>query len=117
MHELSLARPLLQQIDDLRSSRRGCTVRSARISVGEFSGVDATLLQSAFDQSTRGTSLDGAELFVEPVPLQARCRDCQTEFPVIGFRFVCPACEGHSTEILRGEELMLESVTFEEIES
>lgn len=71
----------------------------------------------AFDRSTRGTSLDGAELFVEPVPLQARCRDCHADFPVIGFRFVCPACDGNSTEIVRGEELVLESVTLEEIES
>jgi hydrogenase nickel incorporation protein HypA/HybF len=116
MHELSLARALLRQIEELRASRSSGTVRSARISVGEFSGVDAELLQLAFGRSTQGTSLECAQLVVETVPLEAHCRDCRTQFPVLQFHFVCPGCGGRATEVVRGEELMLESVTFEEVE-
>lgn len=116
MHELSLARALLRHVEELRIRHGGGGIRSARVSVGEFSGVDAELLRIAFGRSTVGTCLHGAELLVEQVPLEARCGDCGTEFAVSGFRFVCPDCGGRTTEVVRGEELMLESVTFEEVE-
>jgi hydrogenase nickel incorporation protein HypA/HybF len=117
MHEFSVASALLRQVEELRQSHDCGDVRSVRVSLGEFSGVDAELLHSAFVRSTEGTRVAGAELVVERVPLEARCGDCGEEFAVRRFRFVCPVCGGHSIDVLRGEELMLESVTFEEVET
>ena len=114
MHELTLIRALLLQVDELQASHREQALRRIDVSVGEFCGVDPDLLQSAFGWSTHGTPLAGVELAVARVPLTARCRNCQCEFQVHSFRFVCPVCAGRANDVTRGEELMLESVTFEE---
>ena len=114
MHEQSLACALLKQVDELRASFHASPMRRVKLTVGEFSGVDSRLLQSAFDRATDGTPLAGVDLSICSVPLMARCGNCVVEFRVHGFRFICPACGATEIDIIRGEELMLESVTFEE---
>jgi hydrogenase nickel incorporation protein HypA/HybF len=117
MHELSLARALLRQVEELRQSHRAEGVRTVCVSVGEFSGVEADLLDTAFSQLTQGTPVDGAQLSIERVPLEARCTVCEHEFAVCGFRFVCPRCDARDVRTVRGEELMLETLTLVEAES
>jgi hydrogenase nickel incorporation protein HypA/HybF len=117
MHELSLARALLRQVEELRQSHRAAGVRTVRVSVGEFSGVEADLLDTAFCHLTEGTPLEGARLSIERVPLEARCTVCKHEFAVRGFRFFCPRCDARDVRIVGGEELMLESLTLAEAES
>jgi len=114
MHELSLIRALLQQVDELRASHQAHQLRRINVSVGEFSGVDPDLLQSAFGNSTDGTPLEGVEFLIARVPLTAHCRNCGIDFPLRNFRFVCPDCDSTAIDVVRGEELMLESLTFEE---
>jgi hydrogenase nickel incorporation protein HypA/HybF len=117
MHELSLARALLRQVEELRQSHRGEGVRTVVVSIGEFSGVEADLLDTAFCQLSEGTALKGARLSINRVPLEARCTVCEHDFPVRAFRFVCPRCESRDVRIVRGEELMLETLTLAEAES
>lgn len=117
MHELSLIRTLLQQVDAIQASHADCVLRRIDVSVGEFSGIDPELLRLAFSSTSEGNSLAGVEFRVARVPLCARCRNCDREFPVHRFRFVCPNCECTGTDVVRGEELRLESVTFEEQEA
>ena len=112
MHEFSVVRTLLAQINDI-ARRNTAVVSEVRVSIGEFSGVDADLLQSAFEQLARESSAEHARLKIERTKLQARCEACDADFPVCGFRFVCPLCRGSNVRIVRGEELMLESVLLE----
>jgi hydrogenase nickel incorporation protein HypA/HybF len=104
-------------VEELRQSHRAAGVRTVCVSVGEFSGVEADLLDTAFCQLTEGTQMEGARLSIERVPLEARCTVCEHEFPVHAFRFVCPRCEARNVRIVRGEEVMLESLTLAEAES
>lgn len=117
MHEISLARALLRQVEELRLSHRAAGVRSVRVSIGDFSGVEADLLESAFCQLTQGTPAEGADLSIERVPLAARCAVCEHEFPVQAYHFVCPRCDARDVRIVRGEELMLETLTLAEAET
>ena len=113
MHEYSLARALLRQVEEIvRREGAGC-VRSVGVTIGEFSGVDPDLLQMAFrDLSERSLAVNSV-LLIEKVALEARCETCSNEFLVERFRFVCPQCESRSVEITRGEEMMLERVMLE----
>ena len=114
MHESSVTRALIEQVGRLIDSQPGGQLRSIRVQVGEFSGVDADLLQEAYDRETNGTPLHSVRLELRRVPLEAGCPACAREFPVSAFRFVCPACGSRDVVIRRGEELLLESLTFEE---
>ena len=46
------------------------------IEVGNAAGVEPDALRFCFDIVARDTMVQGAELAVERIPLQARCRDC-----------------------------------------
>jgi hydrogenase nickel incorporation protein HypA/HybF len=113
MHEFSLARALLREVAAQAEGCKGASVRGVSISVGEFSGVEAELLRLAFDELREHTCAAGAELTINPVALTALCPACGVEFPVQGFRFVCPRCEQGEVRIIRGDELRLESLTIE----
>lgn len=111
MHEYSLARALLRQVQEQLDAHRAISVKSIAVTVGEFSGIDADLLRMAFEDICHGTPVEGATLHVTPVALLARCPACKADFQVEHFRFVCPRCLASDVQIVRGEELLLESLT------
>lgn len=113
MHEYSLARALLRQVEEIVRREGAAAASSVRVTIGEFSGVDPELLQMAFQQVAGQSPLVSAELLIEKVALAARCESCSCEFTVERFHFVCPKCESGSVKVVRGEELMLERVMLE----
>jgi hydrogenase nickel incorporation protein HypA/HybF len=113
MHERSLVQSLLCQVSRLVREHRGAHVSVIRVSMGEFAGVEPELFRLAYDDLVGDTPLCGAELVVDKVPLEARCEACGEEFVVEAFRFKCPSCHSPDTVVVRGEGLILESVTME----
>jgi hydrogenase nickel incorporation protein HypA/HybF len=111
MHEYSLMRGLLSQVDELRSRHQADRVVSIRLIVGEFSGVEADLLQSAFDDLSQGTPMADADLDIQRTGLSGRCADCESVFAIEKFRFICPQCDSAAVSIHQGEELFLDTVT------
>lgn len=114
MHERSLIRALLRQVETIAADRRPCRVRTIRLRVGEFSGVEPALLQSAFEQLAEQSSLRDAQLAVVVAPLMARCRRCGQIRPVRDYCFRCENCGGDELVATSGEELLLESIVFED---
>jgi hydrogenase nickel incorporation protein HypA/HybF len=115
MHERSLVRAMLANIEDLMQQQGGGQVIAINVSVGDFSGVELDLLRIAFDDLAWSTCARGALLNVQRVSLEARCLDCYYEFHVQRFRFECPQCGHRDIKVVRGEGLMLESVTMEQV--
>lgn len=113
MHERSLVRALLSQVQDLQAKQGAERVLTVRVSIGEFSGVESELVRSAFEEFVDDSPACGASLEVVNVPLESRCRICGCEFVVENFRFRCPQCGDARVDIIRGEGIVLESVTLE----
>lgn len=113
MHEFTIINALLKQVDMLAAEHAG-EVKEVVVSIGEFSGVDADLLEIAFARLAAESSAKNACLNVLRTELQARCRNCEQQFEIKDFQFVCPHCGETDVQIVRGEELMLESITLEE---
>lgn len=116
MHEFSLVRNLLRQVDTLRREQKAERVVSIRVSVGEFSGVEPELFRDAYELLIEETPMQGAELQMTCVPLESRCDCCGWDFAVERFRFECPKCNSRDVTIISGEGLVLESVTVEQAE-
>lgn len=116
MHERSLVRALLRQVEALAAEHPASRVLGIRVRVGEFSGVQPELLQSAYDELVEYSILHGAELAVEQVPLEAICQQCGERFRINDFGFKCTACGSVRLTICGGEELLFESVSMEETE-
>jgi hydrogenase nickel incorporation protein HypA/HybF len=112
VHEFSVARSILHAVAEVRTQRQLGPIRRVTIELGEFSGVEGPLLQSAFDELI-ALENNRTELVIEPAALEAQCATCETTFRVINFLFRCPQCDGRDVRITRGEELRLVSVDAE----
>jgi hydrogenase nickel incorporation protein HypA/HybF len=109
MHERSLVQTLLDQVSEAARSRGLEHIREVVLDVGEFAGVDATLLALAFEEMAPAVLGADVTLDIRQTPLTARCRACDHAFRVEGFRFVCPACGG-DVKVTGGEEFRLVSL-------
>lgn len=114
MHERSLARSLLRQIDEIAESHPSTRVTVIRISVGRFSGVEPDLFEMALETMLPDTPYQGAEIEMTVEEIEANCEKCAHRFAVTGFSFTCPLCGCQRTSIVQGEDLLLESLVLQE---
>ena len=114
MHERSLIRALLRQVQQIADNNSPVRVVSIHVRIGEFAGVESELLASAYDDLIRDTPLSGAALDLAQVPLEGICDLCGSRFRIERFHFRCDECGSVQLTICGGEEMLLESVTIEE---
>jgi hydrogenase nickel incorporation protein HypA/HybF len=116
MHELSLARNIIEIVERNIPAEEKAPVRSVRLKVGRMSGVVASSLEFCFEALTSGTQLGGASLLIDEVPLTARCGDCGRT-SAMSFPFAeCPACGGTKTMLVSGTELEIVDVELDDTE-
>jgi hydrogenase nickel incorporation protein HypA/HybF len=113
MHERSLVKALIEQIIEEAARRKLGRLHEVRLQLGEFSGVEPALVESAFAEMAVDVWGHAVRLVVEVVPLTARCPACALPFHVNAFRFICPRCGGGDEQITAGEELQLVSLRAE----
>jgi len=111
MHELSIAEAIVAVAERHAGGRR---VYGVEVKVGRLRQVVPSALELAFELTTAGTSLEGAELRIEDVPAGGRCRACGADSILDGFPLACGACGGMDLEITAGEELLVDSLELEE---
>ena len=114
MHERSLVKSLLRQVENLAAGHPGSHVRSIRVRIGEFSGVEPELLASAYSDLITATPFHGVALDMERVPLEGVCEQCGSRFQIERFNFQCGKCGSVRLTLRGGEEMLLDSVTLEE---
>ncbi len=106
MHEVSLVRSLLEQVDRIVAEQGGRAAVEVRVEIGPLSGVEPLLVKAAFTQFASDCTL-----IIDEVPLTARCQSCNTAFELENFRFVCPHCDSREISVIRGDAIRLMSVT------
>ncbi|MDQ3644090.1 MAG: hydrogenase maturation nickel metallochaperone HypA [Actinomycetota bacterium] len=111
MHELSIAQAIVDVAARHAGPRR---VERVHVRIGRLRQVVPSALAFSFELCAHGTPVDGAALEIEPVAIGAVCRPCQTESELAGFPLACPRCGSLDVEVLRGEELQVESLELQE---
>ncbi len=111
MHELSIA----QAIVDVATRHAGeARVERVQVTIGRLRQVVPSALAFSFELCAHGTSVQGAELEIEHVAIGAVCRSCETESELAAFPLACPACGSLAVDVVRGEELQVESLELNE---
>jgi hydrogenase nickel incorporation protein HypA/HybF len=113
MHERSLVRALLKQVQKVADENSGGRVLSILVRIGEFSGVEPELVASAYNQLVQETDFSDASLELEQTPLVAVCDQCGYNFRIEHFDFNCGRCGSLHLKLCGGEEMLLDSVTME----
>lgn len=110
MHELSVCLSMMDQVTAIAAQHHAKAVSIVRIQLGPLSGVEPQLLMQAFPMASAGTVADGAHLVVEALPVRIRCQRCHADSAAEPNRLVCSECGHWQTQLLSGDELLLESV-------
>jgi hydrogenase nickel incorporation protein HypA/HybF len=112
VHELSIAESVVRIAAEHAGGRR---VASVQVRVGHLRQVVPSALEFAFELLVDGTDLEGAELEIEVVPAAGVCRGCGARAVLDSFPLRCSACGGLDLEVVAGEELLVDSLEFEEV--
>jgi hydrogenase nickel incorporation protein HypA/HybF len=117
MHELSVARDLVDLISHELAGQGPVRVVSVRLRMGRLAGVVAQALRFAYDAATDGTQLDGSTLKIEEVSVGVFCARCDAERELNDVaRLICPECGDPTPEVVRGRELEVTSIEIAELE-
>src|SRR5215210_8541845 len=111
LHELSIAESVVRIASRQADGRR---VTRVQMKVGHLCQVVPSALSFGFGLLAEGTPVEGAELEIEQVPAEGRCRGCGMKSLLVDFPLQCGGCGSFDLEILKGEELMVESLELEE---
>jgi hydrogenase nickel incorporation protein HypA/HybF len=111
LHELSIAESVVRIASRQADGRR---VTKVQMKVGYLRQVVPSALTFGFGLLAEGTPAEGAELEMEQIPAEGRCRSCGVESRLGSFPLQCGTCGGFDLEIFKGEELMVESLELEE---
>ncbi len=107
MHELSIA----QAIVDVAARHAGeRDVARVHVRIGHLRQVVRSALEFSFELCAHGTPVEGAALELEVIPISVACRSCRTDSRPGGFPLACGACGGLAVDVVRGEELQVESL-------
>jgi hydrogenase nickel incorporation protein HypA/HybF len=111
MHEYSLMAALMERVEAEAAAHRALAVHRVRVRIGELSGVEPDLLESAFAIVRSGTICEGAALDIERVAARWACSGCRRPLPA-GERLRCPAC-GEPAVLEAGDEIFLGQIELE----
>ena len=112
MHEYGLAEGVLATV---RQRADGRKVAGIRVRFGVKHAVVEESLAQAWGFVAEGTEAEGAAVALVTVPATISCQDCGLTAETIDVLAVCPGCGGENVEITGGDEMTLESITYEPV--
>jgi hydrogenase nickel incorporation protein HypA/HybF len=111
MHEYSIVQSLYDAVAAQAAARGATSVHALRVRIGEMSGVDPGLLETAWKTFRVRTICESAPLDVEIVAAQWQCSLCGA--PVArGSVLSCTAC-GAPAKLKQGDEILLDRIVME----
>ena len=113
MHEQSIVENLLSVALRHAENVKACKILRICLVVGDLSGVEEEAVDLYFGFLSRNTIAAGARIFYMHVPVELRCRACETVFTPERFDLRCPACNEEKADIVAGRELSIDSIEVE----
>ncbi len=113
MHEQSIVESILALALEHAEKANANKIVRIFLVVGELSGVVDEAVEFYFRFLSRDTVASEASLIFEHVPVQLRCRNCNTIYTPGNFDLHCPDCHEQQVDIVAGRELYIESMEVE----
>jgi hydrogenase nickel incorporation protein HypA/HybF len=112
MHEYSLVQSLVERVEAEAAARRALAVHRLSVRIGELSGVDPGLFQTAYDTFREGTVCARAELVLVRVPATWSCPGCGRRIAT-GAPLRCEPCGRPARLDDGGDALTLDRIELE----
>jgi hydrogenase nickel incorporation protein HypA/HybF len=109
VHEFGLAESV---VDTVRRRAAGRPVRRVRLRAGVRHAIDDACMAQAFAIVAEGTEAEGATLDLVTVPARLGCRACGGCAATFDVLARCPTCDADAVDVVGGDELVVESLTY-----
>lgn len=113
MHEYSIVQSLLDSCDENARQNSATKVTKVVVKIGVMSGVEPTLLQTAFDTFKEKTICEEAEFIINMQAVVIKCNNCLNESSLQKLEYCCPECQSTDLNVLDGEEMYLMQLELE----
>lgn len=114
MHEFTLAQGIFDTIDHYIKDKNIKTVLSVRLKIGKLRKVLPESLIFCFGVIAKDSKAEEAKIIIENVDIIGRCKSCMSEFIIHNYSFVCDNCGHSNVELIKGNELFIESMEVED---
>lgn len=113
MHEYSVVQALLTQCEEHAEANKASKVTKVVVKIGVMSGIEAHLLETAFNTFKETTVCDGAEFVMNIQPLTIECEECKEVSELEAVHYCCPKCKSLKVKVIDGEDMFLMSLEME----
>ncbi|MGI6767344.1 MAG: hydrogenase maturation nickel metallochaperone HypA [Lentihominibacter sp.] len=120
MHELGVVVKFVETADAFAMEKGISQVKMVKLAIGAHTGVLPKYVRMYYRDVSEGTSLEGSELIIEEVPVEAFCNYCgciyrpeQQGDHHHDSEMICPECGSEDFDLLSGEELTIKEIGFE----
>ncbi len=113
MHEYSIVQSLLDLCDENARQNKATKVTKIVVKIGVMSGVEPSLLQTAFETFKEKTICEEAEFIINMQEIVVKCNRCLEESTLQKLEYCCPKCESTDLNILDGEDMYLMQLELE----
>lgn len=111
MHELGIVFSIIDTLEDCARENNLTHIQTVTVNVGEVAGVLSEYFEDAWKWAAEKHDLTrGARLVINVLPAVTVCNVCGKTYPTVEFGRTCPHCGSTHTELLRGNELEIESI-------
>ncbi len=110
MHELSVARNLVDLIQKETPPAELPFVRTVNVRIGEHAGIIPESLEFCYTVVVEGTPLAGSHVSFERVPFTIYCAGCGRSSHNPHGSLFCPHCANPASSIVSGLELELANI-------
>ena len=113
MHEQSIVESLLSTALKNAEKEKASKILRICLVVGELSGVEEEAVNFYFGFVSRNTIAAEASISYTHVPVELRCRKCETIFRPEKYDLHCPNCKEQQVDIVAGRELYVDTIEVE----
>jgi hydrogenase nickel incorporation protein HypA/HybF len=113
MHELSLALDVIELVSKEAEKNGVRNICEIEIEVGNISGVDAEAFRTALEIALGNWEPGPTKILIRQVPAAGICSACGNNYEMKDLYSLCPDCGESPSEIIRGKELRVISITAE----
>jgi hydrogenase nickel incorporation protein HypA/HybF len=110
MHEYSIVQSLLDSCEEHAKQNDATSVIKVIVKIGVLSGVEPSLLQTAFDTFKEKTICNDASFIINHQKIVIECLNCSTSSTLEKNEFSCPKCKSTKVKVIDGEDMYLMSL-------
>jgi hydrogenase nickel incorporation protein HypA/HybF len=110
MRELHAIRAILSRAILKAREDEAAHITRLHLAIGEIAEFDQNAIQRHWDDLSKGTPAEGAQLQFRVITAEVQCMSCFRKYHPENGQMLCPNCGSMGAKILSGEEFYLESI-------